>query len=174
MTIHSYILNVVGISCAAIFVKHDCPLYKKIWLTTSLLATQDVWCLRLWAIQNTILSVVQVNTGKYYSCNPMDFHAYVKKCKAWYDLYLMYPQLTRCWFCQISINRQYNDKTNGQCVGVNGASWWIEGDKKTGKHRNTHTQKRKNRKNRDNSGIHTKTCRHIVCTYIRQTWLHSR
>ena len=72
--------------------------FMKIWLTTSFSATQDRWCLRLWALQHKILPVVQVNTEKCYSCNPMDFHAYVKQCKAWHDLYLMCPQLTSCWF----------------------------------------------------------------------------
>ena len=97
-TTQAYILSLVGILCAPIFVKHECICYLKIWLTTSLLATQGIWCLRLWAHQNKILSVVQVYTKKCYSCNPMDFHGYVKKCKAWHDLFLMCPQLTCCWF----------------------------------------------------------------------------
>ena len=175
-TTQAYKPSSVGILCAGLFVKHECTCYMKTWLTTSLLATQGIWCLRLWAHQNKILLVVHFNTEKCYSCNPMDFHAYVKQCKAWHDLYLMCPKLTSCWFVKypsIDIVQWWNKRPMCRCYRrklMNRRRWKKQENTRT--HTQTHTHERRNRKNTDNSGIHTKPCRHIVCAYIRQTWVH--
>ena len=47
----------------------------------------------------------------------------------------------------------------------------VDEKKEIEKQENTqaYTHERSNRKDRDNSGIHTIPCRHNVCSYIRQT-----